>query len=88
MQRDGKKLGQDYVIANCNTLQDMNYYLVWYLSQTDGQTDRQTDGKWRIWAHRAIPTGGLKYTGHQLDAPILHELAHWFWFKVAKLAEH
>ncbi len=31
------------------------YYLVWYLSQTDGQTD----GKRRIWAHRAIRTGGL-----------------------------
>ena len=30
----------------------MNYYLVWYLSQTDG--------KWRIWANRAICTGGLK----------------------------
>ncbi len=30
-------------IANCNTLQDMNYYLVSCLSQTDGQTDRQTE---------------------------------------------
>ena len=36
----------------------MNYYLVWFLSQTDGQTDR----KRCIWAHRAICTGGLKNT--------------------------
>ncbi len=45
------------------TFQDMNYYPVWYLFQsirTGGQTDRQTDRKWRIWAHRAKCTGWLK----------------------------
>ena len=47
-----------FQIHSYNSIRDMNYYPV-----TDGQTDRQTDRKWCIWAHRAICTGGLKNIG-------------------------
>ncbi len=41
---------------------DMNFGPVWFLVEwhPDRQTDRQTDRKWCIRAHRAIGTGGLK----------------------------
>ena len=42
-------------VATCNTFQDMNFILVWI-----SFTDRQTDRKWRLWAHCATCTGGLK----------------------------
>ncbi len=38
----------------------MNYYPVWFLVKSRQTTDRQTDRKRRIWAHRAKCTGGLK----------------------------
>ena len=54
-----------YYFLNYELLSGMNYYPVWFLvksTQTDGQTDR----KWRIWAHRAKCTGGLKKNVYRL----------------------
>ncbi len=53
-----------------NIFRDMNFFQSDFWSCPDRQTDRptdwQTDGKWCIWAHRAICTGGRK-NGSKID---------------------
>ncbi len=58
-----------FQFPNYNTFRDMNYFLQLF-SMTFGPvrtTDRQTDRKRRIWAHRANSTGGLNKIKHVIS---------------------
>ncbi len=57
-----------FQIPNFNTFWDMNYFLLLLVKSRQQMTDRQTDRKLCIWAHRAICTGGLK-----------NAIWHWKW---------